>query len=199
MSKCHIAPGVNAGIQMRVGPWGCKIQQKYMKFQYLQPLSVPMKMFFILLFLVPKVGFEQPHWLPADPLDPPLHGKQSLSSHFWKIIMVLIADRGWRTFQHISQNLWKWRCCEPSHNHYCFNMMLNYNLYTNLVLRNLNNSSIWTLKSTHQSWHPTPQTFLLWRIGPGHAEWILCHTRTTKVQISLRIRAVWSAPLLFAA
>ena len=27
----------------------------------------------------------------------------------------------------------------------------------------------------------------------------LCHTRTTKVQISLRICAVWSAPLLFAA
>ena len=28
---------------------------------------------------------------------------------------------------------------------------------------------------------------------------ILCHMRTTKVQISLRIHAVWSAPLLFAA
>ena len=28
---------------------------------------------------------------------------------------------------------------------------------------------------------------------------VLCHMRTTKVQISLRIRAVWSAPLLFAA
>ena len=26
-----------------------------------------------------------------------------------------------------------------------------------------------------------------------------CHMRITKVQISLRIRAVWSAPLLFAA
>ena len=28
---------------------------------------------------------------------------------------------------------------------------------------------------------------------------VLCHMRTAKVQISLRIRAVWSAPLLFAA
>ena len=28
---------------------------------------------------------------------------------------------------------------------------------------------------------------------------VLCHMRTTKSQISLRIRAVWSAPLLFAA
>ena len=28
---------------------------------------------------------------------------------------------------------------------------------------------------------------------------VLCHMRTTKVQISLRIRAAWSAPLLFAA
>ena len=27
----------------------------------------------------------------------------------------------------------------------------------------------------------------------------LCHMRTTKAQISLRIHAVWSAPLLFAA
>ena len=28
---------------------------------------------------------------------------------------------------------------------------------------------------------------------------VLCHMRTTKAQISLRIRAVWSAPLLFTA
>ena len=28
---------------------------------------------------------------------------------------------------------------------------------------------------------------------------VLCHMRITKVQIGLRIRAVWSAPLLFAA
>ena len=30
-------------------------------------------------------------------------------------------------------------------------------------------------------------------------KWVLCHMRTTNAQISLRIRAVWSAPLLFAA
>ena len=33
----------------------------------------------------------------------------------------------------------------------------------------------------------------------GPWENVSCHTRTTKAQISLRIRAVWSAPLLFAA
>ena len=34
---------------------------------------------------------------------------------------------------------------------------------------------------------------------PRHEKTCLCHMRTTKVQISLRIHAVWSAPLLFAA
>ena len=33
---------------------------------------------------------------------------------------------------------------------------------------------------------------------PRHEKTCLCHVRTTKAQISLRIRAVWSAPLLFA-
>ena len=36
-------------------------------------------------------------------------------------------------------------------------------------------------------------------IEPHHEKTCLCHMRTTKAQISLRIRAVWSAPLLFAA
>ena len=34
---------------------------------------------------------------------------------------------------------------------------------------------------------------------PCHQKTCFCHMRTTKVQISLRIREVWSAPLLFAA
>ena len=34
---------------------------------------------------------------------------------------------------------------------------------------------------------------------PHHEKTCLCHMRTTKAQIRLRIRAVWSAPLLFAA
>ena len=34
---------------------------------------------------------------------------------------------------------------------------------------------------------------------PHHEKPCFCPMRTTKVQISLRIRAVWSAPLLFAA
>ena len=34
---------------------------------------------------------------------------------------------------------------------------------------------------------------------PRHEKTCLCLMRTTKAQISLRIRAFWSAPLLFAA
>ena len=34
---------------------------------------------------------------------------------------------------------------------------------------------------------------------PGHDKTCLCPMRTTKAQISLRIRAVWSVPLLFTA
>ena len=34
---------------------------------------------------------------------------------------------------------------------------------------------------------------------PHHDKTCFCYMQTTKAQISLRIRAVWSAPLLFAA
>ena len=34
---------------------------------------------------------------------------------------------------------------------------------------------------------------------PCHEKTLFCHMRTTKAQISLRIRAVWSAPLLFTS
>ena len=34
---------------------------------------------------------------------------------------------------------------------------------------------------------------------PRHEKTCLCHMRTTKAQFSLRIRAVWSTPLMFAA
>ena len=37
------------------------------------------------------------------------------------------------------------------------------------------------------------------KMGQVMGKRVLSHMRTTKVQISLRIRAVWSAPLLFAA
>ena len=51
------------------------------------------------------------------------------------------------------------------------------------------------------------RTILLWSLWiqraaytcePRHEKTCLCHMRTRKAQISLRIRAVWSAPLLFA-
>ena len=37
------------------------------------------------------------------------------------------------------------------------------------------------------------------KVSRAMTKGLLCHMRTTKAQISLRIRAVWSAPLLFAA
>ena len=40
---------------------------------------------------------------------------------------------------------------------------------------------------------------LNFKYEPRHEKTCFCHMRITKAQISLRIRAVWSAPLLFAA
>ena len=39
----------------------------------------------------------------------------------------------------------------------------------------------------------------IWLYETRHEKTCLCHMRTTKGQISLHIRAVWSGPLLFAA
>ena len=54
-------------------------------------------------------------------------------------------------------------------------------------------SNHWTLAAPHEAlvhWIP---------YEPLHEKTCLCYMWTTKAQISLRIRAVWSAPLLFAA
>ena len=41
---------------------------------------------------------------------------------------------------------------------------------------------------------------MIWKyMGQVMRKRVLCYMRTTKAQISLRIRAVWSASLLFAA
>ena len=45
----------------------------------------------------------------------------------------------------------------------------------------------------------TGPTGYLIQLSPAMRQGVLCHMRTTKAQISLRFRAVWSAPLLFAA
>ena len=49
------------------------------------------------------------------------------------------------------------------------------------------------------SWPATPQNYFMWskepvyqNFGPRHEKTFLCHMRTTKPQISLCIRAVWS-------
>ena len=42
------------------------------------------------------------------------------------------------------------------------------------------------------------RTSVSWLNEPRNEKTCICTMRTTKVQISLRIRAVWSAPLLFA-
>ena len=39
----------------------------------------------------------------------------------------------------------------------------------------------------------------VWIFQPHHEKTCLCHIRTTKTQSSLRIRAIWSASLLFTA
>ena len=72
---------------------------------------------------------------------------------------------------------------------------------------------IWTRNLTYPKRHSTQGAFragtqhikLQFRLKhfsnlfePGHEKTSLCHMRTTKAQISLHIRAVWSAPLLFA-
>ena len=41
--------------------------------------------------------------------------------------------------------------------------------------------------------------FCIYNMGQVMRKCVLSHMQTTKVQINLRIRAVWSAPLLFAA
>ena len=54
----------------------------------------------------------------------------------------------------------------------------------------------WSPKLKRNDWVNTDDNYI---IEPRHEKTCLCHMRTTKAQISLRIRAVWSAPLLFAA
>ena len=56
----------------------------------------------------------------------------------------------------------------------------------------------------HWGWNTIPESeshrAIFWSsFGPCHKKTCLCHMRTTKVQISLRICTVWSAPLLFAS
>ena len=55
--------------------------------------------------------------------------------------------------------------------------------------------------------HSVPQSYIFAKVNLDQHRYlshvmrkcVLCHLRTTKMQISLRIRAVWSAPLLFAS
>ena len=60
--------------------------------------------------------------------------------------------------------------------------------------------------SVHWSWWSSGHHWVVWRnhslhqmSEPRHQKACFCHMRTTKAQISLRIHAVCSAPLLFAA
>ena len=58
------------------------------------------------------------------------------------------------------------------------------------------------LQNWHQnvrktSWHHTWE--LSYMYEPHHEKTCFCHMRTTKAQISLRIRAIWWVPLLLAA
>ena len=65
-----------------------------------------------------------------------------------------------------------------------------------------NMSELWNWKANKfPTWFKKPLIYALVSNTnePRHQKTCLCHMRTTKVQISLRIHAVWSAPLLFAA
>ena len=52
--------------------------------------------------------------------------------------------------------------------------------------------------SEQSDWGIKPHKFRI-QLSRALRKHVLCHMRTTKVQISLRIHAIWSAPLLFAA
>ena len=56
----------------------------------------------------------------------------------------------------------------------------------------LNNAELWV-------WVSVSECVLCHIYEARHEKTCLCHMRTTKVQINLSIRAVWSAPLLFDA
>ena len=70
-------------------------------------------------------------------------------------------------------SIFRWKI--PSANIYC-NMQNKFSLATDFVC----------VRSTLAGFH--------WSIEPGHEKMCLSHMRTIKAQISLRIRAVWSAP-----
>ena len=55
-----------------------------------------------------------------------------------------------------------------------------------------------SLTETKQSQSPSNSATDL-HLSQAMRKCVLCHMQTTKAQISLRIPAVWSAPLLFAA
>ena len=57
----------------------------------------------------------------------------------------------------------------------------------------INYKNVWINENIIQN---KPDTLLIGKIIYHHEKTCLCHMQTTKVQISLRIHAVWSAPLL---
>ena len=63
----------------------------------------------------------------------------------------------------------------------------------------LHSSGIWARSCENVSYAIWEQQRCRSKMGQVMRKCVLCHMRTTKVQISLRIRTVWSAPLLFAA
>ena len=117
-----------------------------------------------------------PSWpgsaLPGEQSDQYLHWSiHNILWHFWKIKLSLICiKKSW--FSHF-----------PAVKVDFFLLaQLKYTGFPSAILQQIFVFIMWTKHMSHVMRKPC-----------------LCHMLTTKAQISLRIRAVWSAPLLFAA
>ena len=66
-------------------------------------------------------------------------------------------------------------------------------------MRKWTTSIVWMLSGKIRACVYRPDIVFMKSLEPCHEKTCFCHMRTTKAQISLRIRAVWSAPLLFSS
>ena len=93
--------------------------------------------------------------------------------------------------------------------HYCYRFKCYMNTNRNYTKRNCVDIAIRTMFSAWHNSKISDTVLMHWptyaildmhiRLEPRHEETCLCHMRTTKEQISLRILAIWPTLLLFAA
>ena len=103
----------------------------------------------------------------------------------------------WISWSTGSENMWLWRFWS------IFEVFVRSKLFSKtLVLEALRQRMVLLNRSSGFVVNSAPTCTCLWNISPKIPEprnekICLFHMRTTKAQISLRIRAVWSAPLFF--